>query len=244
MYGNTADFFEDGTKLASVTRFKYLGSYVSSDCSMKEELASRIQAMSCAFGRLRKRVFDSHDLTALTKVAVYNQCLMPLLMYGSETWTLYQHEVMQLRTTQQRHLCLILNIKWDDYISNEEVLRRADVEDMGVSLVRTHLCWLGHVCRMNNDRPVKQLLYCELAHGSRPIGRPKLWFKDTCKSALKCGHILDQWLSTVNNRAEWKRLTRVVCDAYNSKRVQDYDKRRARRTAEQRKTVDIPVFGL
>ena len=242
--GNTADFFVDGTKLANVTRFKHLGSYVSSDCSMKEELASRIQAMSCAFGRLRKRVFDSHDLTALTKVAVYNQCLMPLLMYRSETWTLYLHEVIQLRTTQQRHLCLILNIKWDDYISNEEVLRRADVEDIGVSLVRTHLCWLGHVCRMNNDRPVKQLLYCELAHGSRPIGRPKLWFKDTCKSALKCGHILDQWLSTVNNRAEWKRLTWVVCDAYNSKRVQDYDKRRARRTAEQRKTVDIPVFGL
>ena len=157
--GNTADFFVDGTKLANVTRFKHLGSYVSSDCSMKEELASRIQAMSCAFGRLRKRVFDSHDLTPLTKVAVYNQCLMPLLMYGSETWTPYQHEVMQLRTTQQRHLCLILNIKWDDYISNEEVLRRADVKDMEVMLVRTRLRWLGHVCRMNNDRPVKQLLY-------------------------------------------------------------------------------------
>ena len=82
---NTADFFVDGTKLANVTRFKYLGSYDSSDCSMKEELASRIQAMSCAFGRLRKRVFDSHNVTASTKVVVYNQCLMPLLMHGSET---------------------------------------------------------------------------------------------------------------------------------------------------------------
>ncbi|PFX30561.1 Protein sidekick-1 [Stylophora pistillata] len=120
--GNTAEFFVDGTKLANVDLFKYLGSYVSSDCSMNEELVSRIQATSCAFGRLRKRVFDSHNLTAPTKVAVYNQCLMPLLMYGSETWTLYQHEVRQLGTIQQRHLRLILNIKWDDYISNEEVL--------------------------------------------------------------------------------------------------------------------------
>ena len=136
---NIADSFVDGTKLANVTRFKYLGSYVSSDCYMKEELASRIQAISCAFGRLRKRVFDSHDLTASTKVAVYNQCLMPLLMYGSETWTLYQHEIMQLRTIQQRHLPLILNIIWDDYISNEEVLRRIDVEDLEVMLVRTRL---------------------------------------------------------------------------------------------------------
>ena len=165
-------------------------------------------------------------------------------MYGSETWTLYHHEIMQLRTIQQRHLRLILNIKWDYYISNEEVLRRTDVEDMEVMLVRTRLRWLGHVFRMNDHRPVEQLLYCELAHDSRPIGRPKLRFKDTCKSALKCGHVLDQWLSTVNNRAEWKRLTRVVCDVYNSKRLQDYQRRRARRGAEQRKTVDIPVFGL
>ena len=115
---------------------------------------------------------------------------------------------------------------------------------MEVMLVRTCLRWLGHNCRMNNDRPVKQLLYCELAHGSRSIGRPKLRFKDTCKSALKCDHVLDQWLSTVNNRAKWERLTRVVCYAYNSKRVQDYEKKKARRRAEQRKTVDIPMFGL
>ena len=48
----------------------------------------------------------------------------------------------------------------------------------------------------------------------------------------------------MNNRAEWKRLTRAVRDAYNSKRVQNYEKRRAQHRAEQRKTVDIPVFRL
>jgi len=64
---------------------------------------------------------------------------MPLLTYGSETWTVYQHEVKQLPAIQQPHLRLILNIKWDDYISNEEVLRRADVEDMEVKLVPNRL---------------------------------------------------------------------------------------------------------
>ena len=83
--GTNADLFIDNTKLANVTRFKYLGSYVTNDCSMKEELASRIQATSCAFGRLRKRFFDSHDITTKTKIKVYNQCLMPILVYGSET---------------------------------------------------------------------------------------------------------------------------------------------------------------
>ena len=39
--------------------------------------------------------------------------------------TLYRHEVRQLRTIQQRHLLLILKIKWVYIISNEEVLKRA-----------------------------------------------------------------------------------------------------------------------
>ena len=132
--GNMAEFFIDGTKLANVTHIKYLGSYVISDCSMKEELASCFQATS-----LRKRVFGSHDLSVLTKIAVYNQCLMPLLMYGSKTWTLYQHEVKQLCTIQQCHLCLILNIKWDNYISKEGVLRCMNIGDMEVKLVQTRL---------------------------------------------------------------------------------------------------------
>ena len=55
--GDLAEFFIDGTKLANATRFKYLGSYVTSDCSIKVELASRIQAISCAFGRP-----NAHDM--------------------------------------------------------------------------------------------------------------------------------------------------------------------------------------
>ena len=63
-------------------------------------------------------------------------------MYGSE---LYQHDVRQLRTIQQRHLRLILNIKWDHFVSNEEVLKRAGVEDIETmfqkpsTLARTYL---------------------------------------------------------------------------------------------------------
>ena len=41
---------------------------------------------------------------------------------------------------------------------------------------------------MDDDRPVKELLCCELASGRgfRPVGRPKLRYKDTCMSALWC----------------------------------------------------------
>ena len=86
--GPLVEFSIDGEKLKNLKHFKYLGSYVTDDCSIKEELTSRMQYVSCAYERLRTRVFDSHELTLSTKVKVCNQRLMPLLLYGCETWTL------------------------------------------------------------------------------------------------------------------------------------------------------------
>ena len=44
-----------------------------------------------------------------------------------------------------------------------------------------------HLCRMDNTRTLRKLFYGELAAGSRPVGRPKLRFKDNLKSILKSG---------------------------------------------------------
>ena len=70
-------FQVNNVKLPQVDRFKYLGSYVSRDCMMDEEIYARIQSASFAFGHLRKRVFDSRELTVKTKVKVYDQCIIP-----------------------------------------------------------------------------------------------------------------------------------------------------------------------
>ena len=78
------------------------------------------------------------------------------------------------------------------------------VEDIEILLVRSRLRWPGHVSRMEDSRPVKSLLYGELTEGTRPVGRPKLRYKDTFKSALKCGNALGQWKAMVETRTEWR----------------------------------------
>ena len=98
--GTQVVFQVNNVELPRVDRFKYLGSY------------------------------DCRDLTVKTKVNVYDQCIIPLLLYGSETWPLYEKHVKQLKTVQQRHLRSILRIKWDHFVSNEEVLERANVLGM------------------------------------------------------------------------------------------------------------------
>ena len=75
-------------------------------------------------------------------------------------------------------------------------------EDIEILLVKSRLRWLGHVSRMENDRPVKSLLYGDLSERKRPVGRPKLIYKDTCKCALKCDDTLDQWRTKVENQTQ------------------------------------------
>ena len=101
------------------------------------------------------------------------------------------------------------------------------MEDIEILLVRSRLRWLGHVSRMEDDRPVKSLLYGELTEGTRPVGRPKLRYKDTCKSALKCGgNALGQWKAKVENRTEWRHMIRQTCNKVNEKRVIAYERQR------------------
>ena len=72
------------------------------------------------------------------------------MVYGSETWTLYRHQIKKLRTIQQRHLRSMLKIKWDDYITNDEVLDRAVAVDIETYLSETDCAGWGmsYDCRM------------------------------------------------------------------------------------------------
>ena len=77
---------------------------------------------------------------------------------------MHRKQVRQLRTIQQRHLRFILKIKWDDLVTNDEVLRLAKADDIEFLLKKNRLYWLG-LARMPETRGVKALLFGELAEG-------------------------------------------------------------------------------
>ena len=56
-------------------------------------------------------------------------------------------------------------------------------------LAKRRLRWLDHVARMVDGRIPKDMLYGELATGSRPAGRPTPQYEDVCKCDLTAGDI-------------------------------------------------------
>ena len=86
---------------------------------------------------------------------------------------------------------------------------------------------------MNDNRPVKALMYGQLDKGTRSVGRPKLRYKDTCKSVLKSGRILGQWQELVVDRQLWRRTIANVCQNVNANRIAIYERRKEHRARKK-----------
>ncbi|XP_069976542.1 uncharacterized protein [Penaeus vannamei] len=136
-------------------------------------------------------------LSEHTKILIYSACVVSTLLYGSESLRARQEQ--KLKTFYMQCLCRILNITWQDKITNNTVLERAQTTSMHTLLKQRRLRWLGHVVRMEDRRIPKDLLYGELGQGKRPKGRLQLRHKDVCKRDLKALNI-DEHLGTVSLR--------------------------------------------
>ena len=84
----------------------------------------------------------------------------------------------------QRCLRSILGIKWQDHVSNEEVLKRASLPGMESILLQVQLHWAGHVSRMEDVRMPKAVFFSELQEGKRDRGAPRKRYKDQLKRQL------------------------------------------------------------
>jgi hypothetical protein len=150
-------------------------------------------------------VWLNHKLRLKTKARVYTACVISTLLYGSESWPSYAKQETRLNIFHLRCLRKILGITWKDKITNAEVLSRVGVSTLQCLLSQRRLRWLGHVRRIGPERLPKDLLYGQLATGTRSTGRPYLRLKDVCKHDLKgAGIDLEQWERVANNRREWR----------------------------------------
>ena len=111
----------------------------------------------------------------------------------------------------------ILKIRWFYHVSNEEVLRRANIKS-------GRLHWYGHVVRMPNDRLQNFLLNWRPNYGKRSRGRPlKNWNAYVLEDVAKFQSVdyinNDTTQALAADRVQWRymlRRQRDVCDAGHS----------------------------
>ena len=102
-----------GQPVDSVEKFTYLGSDMDSSGRSAPDMLRCIGLTSVAMGRLA-RVFKNKRLSPSTKLRIYNSCVLPVLLYGSESWMLLREDGRRLQAFHMRCQCRILGIRWFD----------------------------------------------------------------------------------------------------------------------------------
>ena len=148
----------DDYELDAVSQFTFLGSTITDNLSLNEEIDKRIGKAASTLARLTARVWSSPKLSVKTKMAVYNACVISTLLYGSETWTMYAGQERRLNSFHLRSIRRILVISWQDKVPNADVLSRAGLPTMYTLLRQRRLRWLCHVRRMEDGRIPKDIL--------------------------------------------------------------------------------------
>ena len=86
-----------------------------------------------------------HRLRLQTILKVYKVVVFTNLLYGCETWTRYRRHIKVLNRFHTRHSRILLKAKWQDRITNAEVLERSQSTGIEALLIAAQLRWTGHV---------------------------------------------------------------------------------------------------
>ena len=216
--------------MKQTNKFCYLGSVLSDNAVIDDEIQCRIQKAAASFGLLQQRLWSRHGITSAVKVKVYTAAVLTILLYGGESWTLYQRHIKQLEAFHARCLRKILHVHWQDKIPNTEILERSNCVSIQAMLMRQQLRWTGHICRMEDNRLPKLMLYGELTTGYRSRGGQRKRFKDQLKKSLVHCHLdVDTWETLALDRSSWRSSTKSGVHEFELHRINEAMARRQRR---------------
>ena len=148
----------NGSKLQKVHNFKYLGAWMAStsqDIHVRKGLAWK------SINKLQK-IWKS-DLPRQLKVNIFQTLVEPVLLYGSETWTLTKQLERSLDGCYTRLLRAALNISWMDKVPNTELY--GDIPKVTSKISDRRLRTAGHYHRHPEEAANKFLLWVP-KHGS------------------------------------------------------------------------------
>ena len=199
-----------GQDIEDVEKFTYLAATVCKEGDGMKDIKSRLSKSRGAFVRL-KQVWNCSNISRRTKLKLYKSLIIPVLLYGCETWRMNKGDDKMVDVFNNRCLRRIFRIYWQAHESTEELLERARMKLLSEEIKCNRWKMIGHTRQdRNND--------CNIAltwapEGKRRRRRPKT----TCRRTVEKGRDEAGWRSwnevrtVAADRERWKSSVKALC---------------------------------
>ena len=185
-------------QIEKVESYKYLGQTTFMKHTTREEITCRIRAGWSCFGRNRE-IFMDKEMPISLKRQVFNQCVVPAMTYGCQTWSLTKALTNKLSTAQKAMERKMLNIKLKDKIPCKTIREKTGVQDVVTFTLKQKWKWAGHVARMEDNRWTQRITNWQPRIGKRSRGRPTIRWRDDLVQ-----HKGATWGRKARERESWK----------------------------------------
>jgi len=150
------------------------------------------------------------------KIKIYRTIILPIVLYGCETWSLTLREERRLWVFENRVLRRVFGPKREEVTGEWRKLHNEELRDLYflpniVRVVKSRrMRWVGHVAYMGERRGVYRVLVGK-PEGKKPLVRPRRRWEDNIKMDLQevgCGDM--DWMELAQDRERWRALVNAV----------------------------------
>jgi hypothetical protein len=150
------------------------------------------------------------------KIRIYKTIILPVILYGCETWSLILREEHRLEVFENRVLKRIFGRKRDEVTGEWRKLHNEELHDLYslqsiIRIIKARTVrWAGHTARMGEKRNTYRLLVGK-PEGRRPLGRPRRRWLDGIRMNLvevEWGDV--DWIGLAQDKDRWRALVNLV----------------------------------
>jgi hypothetical protein len=112
-----------------VAKFKYLATTVANQNLIQEDIKKRLNSGNACYYSVQN-LLSSRLLSENVKIRIYKTIILPVVLYGCETWSLTLREEHRLRVFENRVLRRIFGPKRDEVIGGWRKLHNEELHDL------------------------------------------------------------------------------------------------------------------
>ncbi len=149
---NNEDITIGGHAVEEVNDFVYLEATITKTGGGMGDM-NNIIAKARGASKQLQCIWNSNNIKRQTKLKLYKTLVLAVLLYGCETWKMTKGYEGKINVFQTKCLRRIMKIRWQDHISNSELLTRTGMRQqlLNTEIKRRRWKFIGHTLRQEPD---------------------------------------------------------------------------------------------